>query len=116
MFSAYSLSQRKTKKTISLIHAGLYGAVLMNNSVFSRFILLDIQISLGVFLAMILFRDLAWTFSAETLTISIVMIVVGIFGSLRSTIQTIHVLWILSIYPLSIVLVALLESGIVGWN
>jgi len=39
LFSAYAFAKKKTKKTTSLIHSALYGAVAMNNT-----------ISLGVFL------------------------------------------------------------------
>jgi len=105
LFSAYAFAKKKTKKTISLVFSALYGAVAMNNT-----------ISLGVFLAMIFFRELKWNFSAETLVIAVVSLTVGLLSSLRSTVRTYHIIWVIAMYPLAIVLVALLESSYIGWD
>jgi len=105
LFAAYIFSLKKTKKTTSLIHSALYGAVAMNNT-----------ISLGVFLAMIFFRELKWNFSAETLVIAFVCIVVGGLASFKTTIKTYHAIWVAALYPFSIVLIALLESPWIGWD
>jgi len=105
LFGTFAFAKKKTKKTISLVHSSLYGAVAMNNS-----------ISLGVFLAMIFFRQLKWNFSAETLVIAVVTISVGILAAWKVTIRTYHILWVSALYPLSILLIALLESPWIGWD
>eukprot|EP01118_Nematostelium_gracile_P006991 TRINITY_DN2263_c0_g1_i1.p1 TRINITY_DN2263_c0_g1~~TRINITY_DN2263_c0_g1_i1.p1 ORF type:complete len:240 (-),score=56.32 TRINITY_DN2263_c0_g1_i1:37-756(-) len=105
LFSSYAFAKKKTKKTASLIYSSLYGAVAMNNT-----------ISLGVFLGMIYFRGLRWNYSAETLVVAIVTLIVGVVASFRETLHTIHIFWSLVLYPFSIGLVALLESRMIGWN
>jgi Ca2+/Na+ antiporter len=105
LFSSYAFAKKKTKKTSSLIYSSLYGAVAMNNT-----------ISLGVFLGMIYFRGLQWNYSAETLVVALVTLVVGALASFRETIHSIHLFWVLVLYPLSIGLVVLLESKWIGWN
>jgi len=105
LFAAVAFAKKKTKKTTSLIHSALYGAVAMNNT-----------ISLGVFLAMIFFRQLKWDFSAETLVIAFVTLAVGLLASFKTTFRTYHIIWVLALYPISIAMVALLESPWVGWD
>jgi len=69
-----------------------------------------------VFLAMIFFRQLKWDFSAETLVIAFVTLAVGLLASFKTTFRTYHIIWVLALYPISIAMVALLESPWVGWD
>ncbi|XP_050370104.1 sodium/calcium exchanger NCL-like [Argentina anserina] len=102
--SAIIFASRKKKRTASLTFSELYGAVTMNN-----------VLCLSVFLALVYVRGLTWDFSAEVLVIVIVCVVMGVFGSLRTTFP----LWTTSIayvlYPLSLVLVYVLDY-IFGWS
>jgi hypothetical protein len=82
----------------------IYGGVTLNNTM-----------SLGVFLAIVYGRRLVWEFTAEVLTIALVTVIMGLAASIRKTFP----LWIsflaLSLYPLSLALVAVLDY-IVGWE
>ncbi|KAL6205836.1 hypothetical protein ACLB2K_023088 [Fragaria x ananassa] len=102
--SAIIFASRKKRRTASLTFSELYGAVTMNN-----------VLCLSVFLALVYVRGLTWDFSAEVLVIVIVCVVMGIFGSLRTTFP----LWTTSIayllYPFSLVLVYVLDY-IFGWS
>ncbi|KAI3974310.1 hypothetical protein MKX01_030979, partial [Papaver californicum] len=79
----------------------IYGAVTMNNI-----------LCLSVFLSLVYVRHLTWDFSAEVLVILIVCIVMGLFGSFRTTFP----LWTCSIafllYPFSLALVPLWTCSI----
>ncbi|XP_062011519.1 sodium/calcium exchanger NCL-like [Rosa rugosa] len=102
--SAIIFASRKKKRSASLTFSELYGAVTMNN-----------VLCLSVFLALVYVRGLTWDFSAEVLVIVIVCVVMGVFGSLRTTFP----LWTTSIayllYPFSLVLVYVLDY-IFGWS
>jgi len=93
---AYSL--KKTKKTITISLAALEGAACMNNT-----------FCLGIFLALIFFKGIAWEFTAET--ISIVFVEIALFAAAQiQTHRIYHALLIFSLYPTSILLVYLLEN------
>jgi len=97
---AYAL--KKTQKTITISLAALEGAACMNNT-----------FCLGIFLAIIFFKGLAWKFSAET--ISILFVELAVFGIAQvKTHRLYHAIIIFSLYPISILLVWLLEH--VGLN
>jgi len=76
----------------------LYGAACMNAT-----------LVLGVFFALIFFRQLAWSFTAETLAILLVTLIVGLIGSFQRTIKLWWAIIVISLYPLSLVFVFLLE-------
>ncbi|KAF6155971.1 hypothetical protein GIB67_039302 [Kingdonia uniflora] len=102
--SALIFASRKKQRTASLTYSEIYGAVTMNN-----------LLCLAVFLALVYARGLTWDFSAEVLIILIVCVVMGIFGSFRTTFP----LWTCSIayflYPFSLVLVYVLDY-VFGWS
>ncbi|XP_044499051.1 sodium/calcium exchanger NCL isoform X2 [Mangifera indica] len=102
--SAIIFASRKRIRTASLTFSELYGAVTMNN-----------VLCLSVFLALVYLRGLTWDFSAEVLVIVIVCIVMGAFGSFRTTFP----LWTSSIayllYPFSLALVYVLDY-VLGWS
>ncbi|GAM24777.1 hypothetical protein SAMD00019534_079520, partial [Acytostelium subglobosum LB1] len=103
LVSSWILSGHKKRKHISLVHSALYGAVAINNLV-----------SLGILMFMIYYRGLIWDFSAETLVIFIVTLTVGLLGSFRITFNMIHALVVFCLFPLSIGIIALLESSAIG--
>jgi len=93
---AYSL--KKTKKTITISLSALEGAACMNNT-----------FCLGIFLALIFFKEIAWEFSAET--ISIVFVEAALFViAQKQTHRLYYSFIILSLYPISIFLVWVLET------
>ncbi|XP_042486262.1 sodium/calcium exchanger NCL-like [Macadamia integrifolia] len=102
--SALIFASRKKQRTSSLTFSEIYGAVTMNN-----------LLCLAVFLAIVYTRQLTWDFSSEVLVILIVCVVMGIFGSFRTTFP----LWTCSVayllYPFSLALVYVLDY-VFGWS
>ncbi|KAI3895513.1 hypothetical protein MKW92_010189 [Papaver armeniacum] len=102
--SALIFASRKKQRTASLTFSEIYGAVTMNNI-----------LCLSVFLSLVYVRHLTWDFSAEVLVILIVCVVMGLFGSFRTTFP----LWTCSIafllYPFSLALVYVLDY-VFGWS
>ncbi|CAK7350085.1 unnamed protein product [Dovyalis caffra] len=82
----------------------LYGAVTMNN-----------VLCLSVFLALVYFRGLTWDFSSEVLVICIVCIVMGAFGSFRTTFPLWTCFPAYLLYPFSLALVYVLDY-VFGWS
>ncbi|GAQ92665.1 sodium/calcium exchanger family protein [Klebsormidium nitens] len=102
--SCFLIARRRRRSHITLALAQVYGAVTLNNSM-----------ALGVFLAIVHFRKLRWTFDSEVTVILAVCLGVGILGVRRTS----YPLWVayvlLSIYPLAIALTAILDYG-AGWG
>jgi hypothetical protein len=90
-------ASKKTRKTITVALSALEGAASMNNT-----------FCLSIFMGLIYFRGLAWQFSAETLAIVLVQLVMYVYAQ-RSKMSTATGFVILSFFPLSVILVALLE-------
>ena len=67
-------------------------------------------LSLGIFYALIYFRGLGWTFSAETMSIMFATWIVAGFGAFVTTMKLYWAIPNIIIYPLSILLVYLLET------
>lgn len=102
--SAIIFASRKKKRSASLTFSELYGAVTMNNI-----------LCLSVFLALVYVRGLTWDFSSEVLVILIVCIVMGVFGSLRTTFPVWTSFIAFALYPFSLVLVYVLDY-VFGWS
>ena len=60
-------------------------------------------------MGLIVFRGIAWEYTAETIAIVVVQFIVGFFAS-KSKLRRLEAYIILSLYPLSILLVAGLEA------
>merc|ERR1712113_558224 len=97
IYSAILFSRKKTTEGISMGFSALYGAGCMNNT-----------FVLGIFCVLVYIQELEWTFVAETLVILFVIWFVGING-LRTTVTVWQGIPILLLFPLSIVLIAVLE-------
>ena len=91
-------ASKKTRKSISVALSALEGAACMNNT-----------FCLSIFMALIFFRGLAWQYSAETLVILLCQFLVGVMVQ-ASDMKFSRGVLILSIFPLSIILVAALEA------
>ncbi|KAL7543614.1 hypothetical protein ACHAXR_012920, partial [Thalassiosira sp. AJA248-18] len=88
---------KKTRKTITVALTALEGAASMNNT-----------FCLSIFMALIYFRGLAWQYSAETISIILVQFGMGAWA-LRGKMSTKTGFIVLSLFPLSVMFVALLE-------
>jgi Ca2+/Na+ antiporter len=91
-------ARKKTTESISLTLATLHGAATMNST-----------LALGIFMSLIYFRNLSWSFSAEVITVIIVIFIVGI-NSLKRTIKLWQAVIVGLMYPFSILIVFLLEN------
>ncbi|XAR56494.1 hypothetical protein NMG60_11037010 [Bertholletia excelsa] len=101
--SAIISSSQKKQRSASLTFSELYGAVTMNN-----------VLCLSVFLALAYVRGLTWDFPSEVLITLVVCILMGAFASFRTTFPLWTSLVAFLLYPLSLVLVYLLDY-IFGW-
>lgn len=88
---------KKTRKTITVALTALEGAASMNNS-----------FCLSIFMALIFFRGLAWQYTAETIAIILVQFGMGVWA-LQDKMSTFTALIVLSLFPASVLFVALLE-------
>ncbi|CAN6165117.1 unnamed protein product [Urochloa humidicola] len=95
--SALACVSKKEMKMASLTFSEFYGGVTMKNT-----------LCLGVFLALIYVRNLAWEFSSEVLMVLFVCVVMGLFTSFRSTFPLWTCLVAYTMYPLSLVVVYVL--------
>jgi len=91
-------AKKKTSKTISVALSALEGAASMNNT-----------FCLSIFMGLIYFRGLAWQYTAETIAIIVVQIILGLMVQSK-TMTAMKACLIISIFPLSILLVAGLEA------
>ncbi|XP_024965485.1 sodium/calcium exchanger NCL-like [Cynara cardunculus var. scolymus] len=102
--SAIIFATRKKKRSASLTFSELYGAATMNN-----------VLCLSVFLALVYMRGLTWDFSSEVLVIVIVCVVMGVFGSWRTTFPLWTSFIAFFLYPFSLILVYVLDY-VFGWS
>ena len=97
VISSMYYASKKTGKTITVSLSTLEGAACMNNT-----------FCLSIFMGLIFFRGLAWQYTAETIAIIITEVIVAVL--VQSNYMTLfRGLLILSLFPLSIALVATLE-------
>lgn len=88
---------KKTRKTITVSLTALEGAASMNNT-----------FCLSIFMALIYFRGLAWQYSAETISIILVQFGMG-FMALKGKMSVFTAGFVVAVFPLSVMFVALLE-------
>jgi Ca2+/Na+ antiporter len=101
---AYNFASKKSKKSITTSLSSLIGAACMNNT-----------FCLGIFFCLVYFRNLAWKFKAETMSIMAVQWIVGLIVLSSSTQRKFMAGVILTLYPLCLLLVYALEK-VVGWD
>ncbi|XP_004305436.1 PREDICTED: uncharacterized protein LOC101295737 [Fragaria vesca subsp. vesca] len=95
---------RKKQRSASLAYSEIYGSVTMSNI-----------LSLAVFLGLVYIRNLTWSFSAEVLVIIIVCILMGVVACCRTTFPVWLCFGAVMLYPLSLLLVYILEY-VFGWS
>jgi Ca2+/Na+ antiporter len=99
LIAAYNYAQKKTSTTITTSLTALQGAACMNNT-----------FCLGIFMALIYFKSLLWEFSAETISIVVVQVVMVVYSLKRY--HFMRDAWIvLALYPLSLIIVFVLENS-----
>ena len=98
LIASYKYALKKTKKTISISLEALEGAAIMNNT-----------FCLAIFLALIYFKGLKWEFTAETISILGVQLIMFVVVH-RETHPAWHAFAVASLYPLSLVIVWALET------
>jgi len=103
ILSAAQYAAKRTRATMTISLSTLQGAACMNNT-----------LCLGIFLALMYFRHLPWEFSAETISILLIEVCMAYY-SLRTTYRVLDGLVILSLFPLAILIVHILEDW-VGLN
>lgn len=90
-------ASKKTRKTITVSLTALEGAASMNNT-----------FCLAIFMGLIYFRGLAWSYSAETIAIVLVQLILAIYA--QQKLMTAMRGWlVMTIFPLSILFVWGLE-------
>jgi hypothetical protein len=100
LISSLIFAAKKRKANTSMTFSQLYGAATMNATMV-----------LGIFFALIYFRGLAWSFSAETVAILFVTMAVGAVSAFKKTFAVWWSFPILLLYPLSLVLVYVLGTA-----
>ena len=99
VIASFNYAQKKTRKTMAISLSALQGACCMNNT-----------FVLGIFMICVYTQSLAWQFFAETFSILVSVIFISLM-SYKSTHTMFDALLILMVYPLSLVLVYLLEAA-----
>ncbi|KAI6687238.1 hypothetical protein NL676_024066 [Syzygium grande] len=97
--TAIKAARHKKARTTSLTLSEIYGEVFMSN-----------MLGFCVLLSLIYARDLTWEFSAEVLVVLIVCCVVGLSASFRSTFPVWTSILAYLLYPLSLLLVYVLDD------
>eukprot|EP00283_Hemiselmis_rufescens_P009597 CAMPEP_0173433514 /NCGR_PEP_ID=MMETSP1357-20121228/10939_1 /TAXON_ID=77926 /ORGANISM="Hemiselmis rufescens, Strain PCC563" /LENGTH=163 /DNA_ID=CAMNT_0014398229 /DNA_START=6 /DNA_END=497 /DNA_ORIENTATION=+ len=104
LVSSLQFAKKKRVKNISLTYSQVYGAVTMNNTM-----------CLGLFLLVVWYRNLDWTFSSEVVTTMSSIFALGAITSTRLTFPTYWAIVSLALYPLALALVYFLDY-VVGWQ
>ena len=94
VIAAYNYSLRKTRRTMQVALTTLEGAACLNNT-----------FCLAIFLAVVYARGLEWTFTAEVIAILAVQMGVGWLATRRVAFTLFDGVLILSLYPISLLLV-----------
>merc|ERR1711862_421901 len=97
IISSRDQAMKKTSKSISVSLSTLEGAAAMNNT-----------FCLSILLGLIYFRNLVWEYTAETIAIIIVQLLMLVVTR-KDSMRMLDGIYILFIFPLSIVLIVTLE-------
>jgi len=91
LVASYNQARKRSSKSMTISLSCLLGAGCMNNT-----------FCLGIFLGVIYFKNLAWKFTAETISIILVEIIVGVYAWRKQTMTLFEGFCILCLYPLSL--------------
>jgi len=98
LLSSYVLASRRTMKHMSSALQTLEGAACMNNTY-----------CLGILLGLVYFRELKWSFQAETFSIILIELIMFCLVYWRKAQTLLEGFLVLSLYPLSLVVVVTLQ-------
>eukprot|EP01028_Stygiella_incarcerata_P005437 TRINITY_DN229_c0_g1_i1.p1 TRINITY_DN229_c0_g1~~TRINITY_DN229_c0_g1_i1.p1 ORF type:complete len:483 (-),score=146.66 TRINITY_DN229_c0_g1_i1:235-1683(-) len=98
LISSLVFASKKSQKSSTITFCQLLGAACMNNT-----------LGLGVLVALVYFRNLAWWFSAETLCILVTVFGVGVIA-LKKTYKSISLFFIGALYFVAIGVVVFFEN------
>lgn len=98
LLSSYVLASRRTLKHMTSAMQTLEGAACMNNTY-----------CLGILLGLVYFRKLDWNFQAETFSIILIELIMFCLVYWRKAQTLLEGILVLSLYPLSLVVVATLQ-------
>lgn len=99
LVAAYNYASKRTTKAMTTSLSTLLGAGVMNNT-----------FCLGIFLGLVHFKNLAWEFSAETISILFVEAVVAVLVWGRKSMPLCYACIVLALYPTSLYMVWALEN------
>lgn len=99
LVSAMKLASKRTPSSMVQSLSTLEGAAIMNNT-----------FCLGIFFLLIAWKGLVWQFSAETIVIILIQLVVGYLAAAKKVHTLLDGVFILSLYPASLVVVYVLEN------
>lgn len=99
LVAAMNYANKKTLKGMTTALSALQGAAVMNNT-----------FCLGIFLALVYFKSLAWEFTAETVSIIVAQILVVLSVFNRQSMSLLNGIVILGVYPVSLLTVYVLEN------
>lgn len=98
LVSSLIFASRRKRDNATITYSQIFGACIMNNT-----------LCLGIFMALVYFRELDWYYSAEVLVILVVQLYVGLI-SLKKTFKVYLAFPVGCIYVISLVLVFVLEK------
>merc|ERR1719235_356099 len=99
LVAAYSYAQKRTQKSMTISLSTLEGAACMNNT-----------FCLCIFFVLVYWRGLAWQFTAETICIVVIQLIMGCIALSSKTMPFGLGIFILMLYPLSLGGVYFLEN------
>jgi len=98
LVSSLIFASRRKRDNATITYSQIFGACIMNNT-----------LCLGIFMALVYFRELEWYYSAEVLVILVVQLCVGLI-SFQKTYKVFLAFPVGCIYIISLVLVYVLEK------
>jgi len=108
LVSSILLAMQKEKDKINMTYSQIYGACIMNNT-----------LCLGVFCALVYFRDLEWYFSAEVTVIVLFELAFGLIAVLYRLVYPVSPTYLgfiaIALYPISLGMVAFMEN-VLNWG
>ena len=106
--SSILLAMQKEKDKINMTYSQIYGACIMNNT-----------LCLGVFCALVYFRDLEWYFSAEVTVILLFELFFGFLAVFYRLFYPVSPTYLgivaIALYPISLGMVAFMEN-VLEWG
>lgn len=99
LVAALNYASKKTSKSMHTSLSTLLGAGIMNNT-----------FCLGIFFGLVYYKKLAWEFTAETISILVIELLMGGLVLVKSGQKFWECALVLSFYPLSLAIVAVLEN------